>query len=96
MAVASRVAPSPETGMRSQAPFVVQVKLQRGDVSQALTLTGKGVYDITAEIIAYAAGQMLQPGYDRAGVLAPAVAFDPQALLDHATAEWGVSVKRKT
>ena len=96
MALISRVAPPPETGMRSQAPFCVQVTFRRGDVSQTLTLTGQGVYDITAEIIAYAAGQMIQPGYDRFGVLAPAVALDPQALLDHAVAEWGITVKRET
>ncbi|MEE8389475.1 MAG: saccharopine dehydrogenase NADP-binding domain-containing protein [Anaerolineae bacterium] len=93
MAMASQVAPPPETGMRSQALFSVQVELRRGGAGQTLTLTGKGVYDITAEIIAYAAGRMIQPGYDRSGVLAPAVAFDPQALLDHAIAEWGVTVK---
>jgi hypothetical protein len=52
------------------------------------------VYDVTAEIIAYTAAQMLQPGYDQSGVLAPAVAFDPQALLDCAAAEWGIGVKR--
>jgi short subunit dehydrogenase-like uncharacterized protein len=90
-ALISRVAPPPKTGMRSQAPFCVQVKLRRGDVSQTLTLTGKGVYDLTAEIIAYAAGQMAQPDYDRSGVLAPAVALDPQPLLDQAVAEWGIT-----
>lgn len=96
MAVISRVAPPPETGMRSQAPFCVQVTWRRDDVSQTVTLTGQGVYDITAEIVAYAAGQMIQPDYDRSGVLAPAVALDPQALLDHAVAEWGVTVRRDT
>ena len=82
--------------MRSGAPFTVQVGLRTGDVAHKLTLTGKGVYDITAEIIAYAAGLMLQPDYYPSGVLAPALAFDPQALLDRAEAEWGVTVERKT
>jgi short subunit dehydrogenase-like uncharacterized protein len=94
VALISRVAPPPKTGMRSQAPFCVHVALRQGNASQTLTLTGQGVYDITAEIIAYAAGQMIQPDYDRSGVLAPAVALAPQALLDHAVAEWGVAVKR--
>ena len=96
MALISRVAPPPDTGMRSQAPFCVQVALRRGNASQTLRLTGRGVYDITAEIVAYAAERMIQPGYDRSGVLAPAVALDPQALLDHAVAEWGITVKRET
>lgn len=91
-ALISRIAPPPETGMRSQAPFSVKVQLRRGEISQALTLTGQGIYDLTAAIIAYAAGQLVQPGYERAGVLAPAIALDPHALLDQATAHWGVGV----
>jgi short subunit dehydrogenase-like uncharacterized protein len=90
----SRVGSPPKAGMRSDASFSIQVELRRGDVSRTLALTGKGVYDVTAEIIAYTAAQMLQPDYDQSGVLAPAVAFDPQALLERATAEWGIGVKR--
>ncbi len=90
----SRVAPPPEMGMRSQAPFSVKVEMRRGDVSRALTLTGQGVYDLTAAIIAYAAGQLVQPGYDRAGVLAPAIALDPRALLDQAVAQWGITLSQ--
>jgi hypothetical protein len=89
----SRIAPPPESGMRSDALFRVHVTLRRGDASHALALMGRGVYDVTAEIIAYAAAQMLQSGYDRCGVLAPALAFDPHPLLDCA-AEWGIQVKR--
>jgi short subunit dehydrogenase-like uncharacterized protein len=96
LALASRIAPPPAAGMRSDAPFNVQITLRQGDASRALTLTGRGVYDVTAEIIAYAAAQMHEPGYDRAGVLAPALAFDPQALLDRAAAEWGIDVIRET
>jgi hypothetical protein len=78
--------------MRSRDPFAIRVEALRGAVRRSLTLTGQGVYDLTAEIIAYAAGQLLQPDYDRAGVLAPAAALDPQALLDHAEDHWGVAV----
>jgi short subunit dehydrogenase-like uncharacterized protein len=91
LALASRVFPPPERGMRSQAPFGVKVEIDRGDASRALTLLGQGVYDVTAEIVAYAAGQLARSGYDRSGVLAPAVALDPQALLDRAVAQWGLS-----
>lgn len=94
-ALISRVFPPPETGMRSQAPFTVKVEARRGDVRRTLTLTGQGVYDLTAEIVAYAAGQLVRPGYERAGVLAPAAALDPQALVDQAVAHWGVDVKRE-
>ena len=93
-ALISRVFLPPESGMRSDAPFAIRIEARRGDTSRALMMTGKGVYDLTAELIAYAAAQLAQPGYDRAGVLAPAAALDPQALLDHAAAQWGISLGR--
>jgi short subunit dehydrogenase-like uncharacterized protein len=93
-ALICRVFLPPETGMRSDAPFAILVEARWGDTSQALTISGKGVYDLTAEIIAYAAAQLARPAYDRAGVLAPAAALDPQALLDHAAAQWGISLGR--
>jgi short subunit dehydrogenase-like uncharacterized protein len=91
-AAISRVAPPPEAGMRSQAPFTILVEARRGDAIQRLTLTGQGVYDLTAEIVAYAAGQLARPGYERAGVLPPAVALDPLTLLEHAASEWGITL----
>jgi hypothetical protein len=85
----------PETGMRSKAPFTIRVEARRGDTIRSLTLAGKGVYDLTAEIVAYAAVQLARPDYDRAGVLAPAMVLDPQALLDQAVAHWGISLRRE-
>lgn len=93
-ALGSRVFPPPETGLRSDAPFAIQIEARHGDTGQVLALTGKGVYELTAEIVAYAASQLAQPGYDRAGVLPPAVALDPHALLDHAVAQWGISLSQ--
>ena len=75
-------------------PFTIQVEALYGDTRQVLALTGKGVYDLTAEIVAYAAGQMARPGYDRAGILPPAIALDPQALLDQAVAQWGITLSQ--
>jgi hypothetical protein len=93
-ALISRIFPPPESGLRSDAAFAVGVEARRGDTSQALTMTGRGVYELTAEIVAYAAAQLARPGYHRAGVLAPAMALDPQALLDHAVAHWGLGLRR--
>jgi short subunit dehydrogenase-like uncharacterized protein len=90
----SGIFPPPESGMRSEAPFAILVEARRGDDCRTLTLTGQGVYDLTAEIAVYAAARMAQPGYDRSGVLAPAAALDPQALLDYASEHWDVIVKR--
>jgi len=94
LALVSRVALPPESGLRSEAPFTLHVEASRNGARQALTLAGHGVYDLTAEIVAYAAEQMLKPAYDRAGVLAPAAALDPQALLDEAQARWQISIQR--
>jgi short subunit dehydrogenase-like uncharacterized protein len=95
-ALISRLFLPPETGMRSESPFTIQVKARRGDTIRALTLTGKGVYDLTAEIVAYAAVQLARPAYDLAGVLAPAAALDPPSLLDHAVTHWGISLRRES
>jgi len=51
--------------------------------SGRLLLRGHDPYGLTAVIAAYGAQQMCAAGYDRAGVLAPASAFAPRALLDH-------------
>jgi short subunit dehydrogenase-like uncharacterized protein len=94
-AVISRAFPPPEGGLRSDASFVVRVEARRDGVCRSLTLSGKGVYDLTGEIAAYAAGQMAQPDFDRAGVLAPAAALDPRALLDHAVDHWEITARRE-
>jgi short subunit dehydrogenase-like uncharacterized protein len=94
LALISRIALPPEAGLRSEAGFTLQVEAHRQGQRQALTLTGQGVYDLTAEIVAYAAGKLLEPAYSRAGVLAPAAALDPQAWLDHAQTHWRVSLQR--
>jgi len=90
--LSTRFAPPPSTGLRSEAPFSIKVELRRGDSSKALTLTGRGVYDLTAEIVTYAAEQLLHSDNGRAGVLAPALVLNPQKLLDHATENWGIQV----
>jgi short subunit dehydrogenase-like uncharacterized protein len=95
-AAVSQVFPPPDVGLRSQAPFAIQVEVRRGDSRQTMTMTGFGVYDLTAKIIAYAAEQLAQPDYDRAGILAPAAALDPQALLDQAVTEWGINLHQRT
>jgi short subunit dehydrogenase-like uncharacterized protein len=92
-ALISRIYPPPETGLRSEAPFAIRVEARRDSQCRAMALTGKGVYDLTAEIVAYAAAQMVQPGFEKAGVLAPAAAFDPRALLDRAVDSWGVTMR---
>jgi short subunit dehydrogenase-like uncharacterized protein len=94
-AIVSSVSAPPETGLRSQAPFTIQVVARQGDTSKTLTLSGQGVYDLTAKIVVFAAGQLAQPGYSRSGVLAAAAALDPEALLDQAVARWQIGTSRE-
>lgn len=96
-AAITQVSPPPEAGLRSEAPFAVRIDARpagSGEV-RSLILTGRGVYDLTAEIVAYAAAQMARPGYDQAGVLPPAAALDPEDLLAEAAARWGVTLVRE-
>ena len=91
----SRTAPPPAEGLRSSAPFTIRVVIRGGGVGRALCIRGTGMYDLTAEIVVYAAEQLARPDRPRAGVLAPAAALEPQALLDNAAAEWGVTLERE-
>jgi hypothetical protein len=79
--------------LRSADPFIIRIEARRSGEQRAMVLTGKGVYDLTAEIVAYAARQMALPSYGKAGVLPPARALDPQALLDEAVAHWAVDLQ---
>ena len=42
--------------------------------------------------IGYAVKEMVKEDYDRAGVLPPALAIEPQELLKHAEDVWGLEV----
>jgi short subunit dehydrogenase-like uncharacterized protein len=95
-AAVSAVLPPPRTGLRSQSPFAIQVEVRRDDAIQSLAMTGFGVYDLTAEIIAYAAEQLTRSDYDRAGILAPAAALEPEGVLDQAVTHWGITVRRES
>ncbi len=44
---------------------------------------GSDVYGLTAVTLVHGAELMSAPGYDRAGALAPAAAFDPEAFLNY-------------
>ena len=54
---------------------------------------GRDVYGLTATILVHAAELLRAPGFDRAGALAPAEAFEPRDFLDHLS-EHGVAWER--
>jgi hypothetical protein len=49
---------------------------------------GSDVYGTTAVTLVHAAELLSAPGFDRAGALGPAAAFDPAAFLNHAEVSW--------
>ncbi|MBN1657204.1 MAG: saccharopine dehydrogenase NADP-binding domain-containing protein [Anaerolineae bacterium] len=93
-ALIAHVLPPPDSGLRSDAPFTVQVTACTGDKVRRFTLTGEGVYDLTADIVAYAAGTLHAADHHRAGVLPPALALDPDSFLTYAAGQWSVQIDR--
>ncbi len=63
--------------------LVVEVRGVRNGraARQRVLLTGRDPYGLTAVIIVAAARRMLDPSYDKRGVLPPAAAFDPREVL---------------
>jgi hypothetical protein len=88
--IITRYAAPPASGLRSQAPFNIYVMLQHKQHQLALTLSGHGVYELTAEIVAYAASQILKMADRPSGVLAPSAVLEPESLLEYASQNWGV------
>ena len=86
-------ASSPEASLRADSPFTVYAQARQGSRARWTALLGQDPYGITAEIITYAARELVQPGYDRSGFLAPAQAFDPQAFLGYAQERWDIALR---
>jgi len=80
----------PEEARRAVAfTIVVDAIPVDGAPARRGVLRGNDIYGITAVTTSHAAVLMSAPGYDRAGALAPAQAFDARAFLD-ALGEHGV------
>jgi short subunit dehydrogenase-like uncharacterized protein len=77
--------PDEQTRSRDHFHVAIDVRgVRKGTAGhRRLLLRGRDPYGLTAVIAAYGATMMCQDDYDRCGVLAPAAAFAPQALLDH-------------
>jgi short subunit dehydrogenase-like uncharacterized protein len=74
----------PRLDARRATEFTI-VALARGEDGRTGrgVVRGSDVYGLTAAALAHGAELLGAPGYDRAGALGPAAAFDPQAFLDH-------------
>ncbi|MGN6187605.1 MAG: saccharopine dehydrogenase family protein [Conexibacter sp.] len=81
--------PSLESRARVRFTLVAQAHGEDGRTRRGVA-TGGDVYALTAATAVHGAALMAAPGYDRAGFLAPAEAYDATAFLD-ALADHGVA-----
>lgn len=81
--------PSEDTRGASRFTIVALAHGEDGRTRRGV-VTGGDVYGLTAVTAVHGAALMAEPGYDRAGVLSPASAYEPAAFLD-ALAEHGVA-----
>ncbi len=73
---------APTDGQRAIADFCVAAVARRGDDAHMATASGTDVYGVTADIVGLGVDLLVQGAHRRAGVLAPAEAFDAAATLD--------------
>lgn len=79
--VVDRLPEGPPAEQRSGAAFTLVAEARSGAATQRAVLHGSDVYGITAVTTVHGAALMSEPGYDRAGGLAPAQAYDPREFL---------------
>ncbi|MBI3786487.1 MAG: saccharopine dehydrogenase NADP-binding domain-containing protein [Deltaproteobacteria bacterium] len=84
----------PDEATRTGDAFHIVIEIRGvrdGRAARRQTIVhGKDPYGLTAVVAAYGAQKMCADGYDRNGILAPAMAFDAEDLLGHCR-EFGVS-----
>jgi short subunit dehydrogenase-like uncharacterized protein len=91
-AISSWLVKPPQSGLRSQDSWLIQIEAASHSTSRTVTITGKGVYEITAKIAAYAAMKLLEGGLKRFGVLPPSAILDPQTFLQHVIDHWDCQI----
>lgn len=73
--------PPPPATPPNAARFAIQVEATAKGQTFTRTVRGTEPYALTAHIATYAALKFLEPSFNRAGVLAPAQALEPEAFL---------------
>lgn len=77
------LAKSPQPDYTEKSRWAVVAESQSVKGKQRVVLQGTNVYRLTANIICWCAGKMLEPGFTARGVLGPAQVFDPRMALDY-------------
>ena len=79
-----RLPAGPREEARERARFAIVALAQGEDGGRGRALVrGSDPYGLTAVMAVHAASLVSDPGFDRAGTVAPAAAFDPIEFLDH-------------
>ncbi len=80
-ALVGRLPEGPSEERRKAARFTVVCDLRAGEVRRRGVISGRDVYGLTARSLAAGALRCAAPGFEGAGALAPAQAFDPRDFL---------------
>jgi short subunit dehydrogenase-like uncharacterized protein len=82
----------PPPRLRSQDPFEIRVSLSSPYKACSASVKGTGAYDLTAQIIAFAAERILKNPPALCGVLPPSSLCDPADFFNTAK-QWGVNLE---
>jgi short subunit dehydrogenase-like uncharacterized protein len=81
-ALVRRLPAAPSEHARAASKFVVSCEARADGRVRRGAVRGSDVYGLTAASLAHGAMLAASPGFNRAGALAPAQAFDPASFLD--------------
>ena len=82
-AIGALLPEGPDESARRAARFTVVAVVRDSEGRQTRgVVRGEDIYGLTALLLVHGAEQMAAAGYDRAGPLGPAAAYDPEALLN--------------
>jgi short subunit dehydrogenase-like uncharacterized protein len=78
----------PKEDDRRAARYTIVARAQASGGTRQGVVRGSDVYGTTAVTLVHGAELLSAPGFDRAGAMGPAAAFDPAAFLNHAGVSW--------
>jgi len=78
----------PKEQDRRAATFTIVARAEGSAGARQGIVRGSDVYGLTAVTLVAGAELLSAPGYDRAGAMGPAAAFDPAGFLDRVGLAW--------
>ena len=89
----TRLPKGPSEEQRKAATFQIVIEAKGTQGKRRGVISGSDVYGLTAISCAHAAQLIVDPSFNRSGVLAPAQAFEPESFLNY-LGNWGLKVDR--